>query len=103
MAFIQAVLDDLATAYRIDPRGVFATGLSNGAVMAYRLASELSDRIAAVALVAGRWGRRRATPGARAGPPLPRDRRRVSRSRAASGRSVFKTDFYSVSARSAPG
>ena len=53
VAFIRAVLDDLAKTYRIDPKRVFATGMSNGAMMAYRLASELSDRIAAVAPVAG--------------------------------------------------
>lgn len=56
VAFIRALLDDLAVAYRIDPRRVFAAGLSNGAMMAYRLASELSDRIAAVACVAGTMG-----------------------------------------------
>jgi polyhydroxybutyrate depolymerase len=32
---------------------VFATGLSNGGMMCYRLAAELSDRIAAIAPVAG--------------------------------------------------
>src|SRR5262249_22171023 len=53
VAFIRALLDDLAGAYRVAPRRVFAAGLSNGARMAYRLASELSDRIAAVACVAG--------------------------------------------------
>lgn len=53
VAFIRALLDDLGQAHRIDPKRVFATGMSNGAMMAYRLASELSDRIAAVAPVAG--------------------------------------------------
>jgi polyhydroxybutyrate depolymerase len=53
VGFIRAVLDDLAATYRIDPERVFATGMSNGAMMAYRLASELSDRVAAVAPVAG--------------------------------------------------
>jgi polyhydroxybutyrate depolymerase len=53
VAFLDALLDDLAGAYRVDPRRVFATGMSNGAMMAYRLASELSERIAAVAPVAG--------------------------------------------------
>lgn len=53
VAFVRAVLDDLATAHRIDTRRVFATGISNGAMMAYRLAAELSDRVAAVAPVAG--------------------------------------------------
>jgi len=53
VAFIRAVLDDLAFAYSVDRRRVFAVGMSNGAMMAYRLASELSDRIAAVTAVAG--------------------------------------------------
>jgi polyhydroxybutyrate depolymerase len=56
VAFIRAVLDDLPNEVRVDPRRVYATGLSNGAVMAYRLAAELADRIAAVAPVAGTMG-----------------------------------------------
>jgi polyhydroxybutyrate depolymerase len=53
VAFVDALLDDLAGAYDVDPRRVFATGVSNGAMMAYRLASELSGRVAAIAPVAG--------------------------------------------------
>jgi polyhydroxybutyrate depolymerase len=53
VGFIRALLDDLATAYNVDPRQIFAAGISNGAMMTYRLASELSDRIAAVACVGG--------------------------------------------------
>jgi polyhydroxybutyrate depolymerase len=53
VAFIDALLGDLARAYPVDARRVYATGMSNGAVMAYRLAAELSARIAAVAPVAG--------------------------------------------------
>jgi polyhydroxybutyrate depolymerase len=56
VAFTRALLDDLATVANIDPRRVYATGMSNGAMMAYRLASELSDRIAAIAPVAGPMG-----------------------------------------------
>lgn len=56
VAFVRALLDDLARVYRMDPGRVFATGISNGAVLAYRLASELSDRIAAIAPVAGPMG-----------------------------------------------
>jgi polyhydroxybutyrate depolymerase len=56
VAFIDALLDDLMRAFPVDPRRVYATGMSNGAVMAYRLASELSGRIAAVAPVAGAVG-----------------------------------------------
>ncbi|MDH3288150.1 MAG: prolyl oligopeptidase family serine peptidase [Betaproteobacteria bacterium] len=53
VGFILAVLDDLARRTRIDSTRVYATGLSNGSMMAYRLAAEASDRIAAVAGVAG--------------------------------------------------
>jgi len=50
--FISAVLDDLATLVSVDPRRVYATGISNGSAMSYRLASQLSDRIAAIGPVA---------------------------------------------------
>jgi polyhydroxybutyrate depolymerase len=51
--FIARVLDDVEAVVSVDRRRVFATGMSNGAMMAYRLAAELSDRIAAIAPVAG--------------------------------------------------
>ena len=53
VAFIDALLDDLGRAYPVDARRVYATGMSNGAMMAYRLAAELSGRIAAIAPVSG--------------------------------------------------
>src|SRR4051812_42804227 len=53
VGYIRKVLDDLAVVANVDPRRVYATGFSNGGMMCYRLASELSDRIAAVAPVAG--------------------------------------------------
>jgi polyhydroxybutyrate depolymerase len=53
VAFVRAVLDDLQSIATIDRRRVYATGISNGGMMAYRLAAELSDRIAAIAPVAG--------------------------------------------------
>lgn len=56
VGFIRSILDDLAGVASVDPRRVFATGMSNGGVMCYRLASELSDRIAAIAAVAGTMG-----------------------------------------------
>ena len=56
VAFINALLDDLMGTYHVDTRRIYATGVSNGAVMAYRLASELSDRIAAIAPVSGSMG-----------------------------------------------
>ncbi|MBM3998275.1 MAG: hypothetical protein FJ297_01830 [Planctomycetes bacterium] len=54
--FTRKLLDDLALVCRVDSKRVYATGMSNGAIMAYRLASELSDRIAAIAPVAGTMG-----------------------------------------------
>jgi polyhydroxybutyrate depolymerase len=56
VAFTRALLDDLAKVVKLDPRRVYATGMSNGALLVYRLASELSDRIAAIAPVAGPMG-----------------------------------------------
>lgn len=47
------MLDDLAKAMHLDQRRVYATGISNGAIVTYYIASYLSDRIAAIAPVAG--------------------------------------------------
>jgi polyhydroxybutyrate depolymerase len=54
--FSAAIIDDLDRKYSIDKRRVFATGMSNGAMMAYRLACELSNRIAAIAPVGATIG-----------------------------------------------
>lgn len=53
VGFSLAVLDDLARRTPVDRARIYATGLSNGSMMAYRLAAEAPDRIAAVAGVAG--------------------------------------------------
>jgi polyhydroxybutyrate depolymerase len=53
VGFTRALMDDLAKVASVDTNRVFATGLSNGGIMAYYLASELSDRIAAIAPVGG--------------------------------------------------
>jgi polyhydroxybutyrate depolymerase len=53
VAFIGKLLDDLTTVVNVDEKRVYACGMSNGAMMCYRLAAELSDRIAAIAPVAG--------------------------------------------------
>jgi len=53
VAFTRALLDDLATIVSVDTNRVFATGLSNGGIMSHCVASELSDRIAAIAPVGG--------------------------------------------------
>jgi len=53
VGFAIALLDDLARRAVLDPERIYATGLSNGSMMAYRLAAEAAHRIAAVAGVAG--------------------------------------------------
>jgi len=53
VGFAAALIDAVAGRLPIDPRRVHATGMSNGAMMAYRVAAELAGRIASVAPVAG--------------------------------------------------
>ena len=56
VGFTRSLLDDVETLFHIDKSRVYATGFSNGAFMCYRLAFELSDRIAAFAPVSGVLG-----------------------------------------------
>lgn len=60
--FTRALLNDLATVVRIDEKRIYATGLSAGGIMTYRLASELSNRIAAIAPIAAVMGTERINP-----------------------------------------
>lgn len=52
VGFIEAVLDQLTQTLAIDTTRIYATGMSNGGFMSYRLACELSHKIAAIAPVA---------------------------------------------------
>lgn len=51
--FIRVLIDELQERYKINPRRIYATGMSNGAMMVYRLACEMSDKLAAIAPVSG--------------------------------------------------
>lgn len=51
--YVRKLLDDLDTVAKVDHKRTFATGISNGGMMCYKLASDLSDRIAAIAPIAG--------------------------------------------------
>ena len=62
VAFVRALLDDLAKVAKIDEKRVYATGMSNGAIISYLLASNLSDRIAAIAPVGGPMGTKDCNP-----------------------------------------
>jgi len=53
IAFVAALLDDLQATVPTDRARVYATGISNGGMMAYEVACALADRIAAIAVVAG--------------------------------------------------
>jgi polyhydroxybutyrate depolymerase len=53
VAFARAVVADIQARLHIDPRRVFATGMSNGGMMAHRLACDAPDVFRAVASVAG--------------------------------------------------
>lgn len=52
VAFARAAIDQVGKQVAVDPARIYATGISNGAQMALRLACELSDRLAGVAAVA---------------------------------------------------
>jgi polyhydroxybutyrate depolymerase len=53
VGFISALIDELVKTKNVDPKRVYVTGMSNGALMTHRLAIELSDKIAAAAPVCG--------------------------------------------------
>ena len=50
--FTRAMIEDIAKQVNVDHSRIFATGFSNGAIMAYRLACDLADQIAAIGPVA---------------------------------------------------
>lgn len=50
--FISELIDTLKATYNIDPSRIYANGLSNGGGMSFVLSCTLSDRIAAVGMVA---------------------------------------------------
>jgi len=52
VGFVRALLADLGPVANVDARRIYATGMSNGAIMSYRLACELADVVAAIGLVA---------------------------------------------------
>ncbi len=53
VGFVRALLAQLGQQFTIDRDRVFAMGMSNGAMMSYRLACEMSDTFRAIAAVAG--------------------------------------------------
>ena len=52
-AFIREILSDLESIVSVDPKRIYAHGYSNGGMLAYRLACEMSETFAAIAPYAG--------------------------------------------------
>lgn len=51
VGFISDLLDKLESDFNVDTKRIYATGHSNGALMSYKLACDLSDRVTAIAPV----------------------------------------------------
>lgn len=51
--FLDALLDQLTQEYPVDPKRIYATGMSNGGMMTHRLGIALPHRFAAIAPVVG--------------------------------------------------
>ena len=62
VGFIRQVVNNVTRQMHIDPNRVYATGMSNGGMMSYRLACEMSDVFKAIASVAGTDNTRSCTP-----------------------------------------
>jgi polyhydroxybutyrate depolymerase len=53
VGFLEAVIANIAGRTPVDLRRVYMTGISNGGMMAYAMAAEASDHVAAIASVSG--------------------------------------------------
>ncbi|MGN6369981.1 MAG: alpha/beta hydrolase family esterase [Phycisphaerae bacterium] len=62
LAFLDLILATVPKAYAVDADRVYVCGHSSGAIMAYRLAAERPDAIAAAGIVAGTVGDTRSDP-----------------------------------------
>lgn len=53
IAFVKNMIQDIQNQLPINPQQIFATGMSNGGMLAHRLACEMADTFRAIAAVAG--------------------------------------------------
>lgn len=53
VAFIDALIDDMVDNHGADPKRIYVTGMSNGAMLAHRIGRELGDKVTAIAPVVG--------------------------------------------------
>ena len=52
-AYLDAVVDEVRANYNVDPKRIYLVGVSNGGFMAYRMACDHADKIAAIVSIAG--------------------------------------------------
>ncbi len=103
VGFLRKLVDDVSRRVSIDRRRVYAIGMSNGAMMAYRLACEAPDVFMGIMAVAGTDNTRHCEPGLRV-PVLHVHARNDDRVLFAGGagkafrREAMVTDFVSVPA-----
>lgn len=69
--FVATLISHLQRTLNIDRRRIYATGMSNGAMLVHRLAAERSDLFAAIAPVAGSVGGRATADSEEVWPPTP--------------------------------
>lgn len=62
VGWIKTVVADIKNKVNVDPKRIYANGMSNGGMMSYRLACELADTFTAIAAVAGTDGTQQCTP-----------------------------------------
>ena len=63
VGFVRAMIGAIESSYRIDPKRIYSTGLSNGAIMSQRLACDASDLFAAIGPVSGTLNDPQCSPG----------------------------------------
>lgn len=62
VGFLRKIIESAEKDYAVDAKRIFLTGLSNGGMLAFRAAGELSDKVAAIAVVSGAMSGREPPP-----------------------------------------
>lgn len=53
VGFVRKIISDIEAKFNVDPKMIYAIGMSNGGLFSYRLACDLTDKFKAIASVAG--------------------------------------------------
>jgi len=71
VGFLAAMIDEIKADVAVDPKRIYATGMSNGAMMSHRFAAERPNLVAAIGPVAGSIGGQTSASAAVEVPPAP--------------------------------